>query len=249
MNPNEKVVYQVLLEASKTEIPAKFKSLQDYVGTKYNMLGISSATMRHLSKQGFGFNTLPLDIRLQIWDEIWQTSNSYEVLSQAELFIEYHIKKIKPEMLWPILQTWVKRIDNWAHSDGLSGYYAKMFLAFPYEVYGQLMSWSDSENLWERRQSVVVIACIMRNKKALLSFEESIDSIEKLMMDKEYFVQKGIGWALREICRHYPEEQMQFLYKNANLMSSTAFATATEKIDAIEKENLKQLRKQARSKS
>jgi 3-methyladenine DNA glycosylase AlkD len=68
------------------------------------------------------------------------------------------------------------------------------------------------------------------------------------MMDKEYFVQKGIGWALREICRHYPEEQLQFLYKYASRMSSTAFATATEKIDALEKENLKMLRKQARIK-
>jgi hypothetical protein len=67
MKPNEKIVYEVLCEASKTEIPAKFKSLQDYIGTKYNMLGISSATMRHLSKQGFGFNKLPIEIRLQIW--------------------------------------------------------------------------------------------------------------------------------------------------------------------------------------
>ncbi len=249
MKPNEKVVYQALAEASKTEIPAKFKSLQDYIGTKYNLLGISSATMRQLSKQGFGFSALPIEIRLQIWDEIWQNSNSYEVLSQAELFIEYHIKKIKPEVLWPVLQTWVKRIDNWAHSDSLSSFYSKIFLAFPQEIYGQLMSWSDSDNLWERRQSLVVVACIMRNKKALLSFEESIDSIEKLMMDKEYFVQKGIGWALREIYRHYHEEQLKFLYKSANKMTSTAFATATEKIDALEKENLKQLRKQARSKS
>lgn len=249
MNPSEKIVYQALVEASKTETPAKFKSLQDYIGTKYNMLGISSATMRQLSKQGFGFSALPLDIRLQIWDEIWQTSNSYEVLSQAELFVEYHIKKIKPEVLWPVLQTWVKRIDNWAHSDGLSGFYAKMYLAFPQEVFSQLMSWCDSDSLWERRQSVVVIAIIMRNKKSLLNFEECIDSIEKLMMDKEYFVQKGIGWALREIWRHYPEEQLQFLYKNAPQMSSTAFATATEKIDALEKENLKLIRKQARNKS
>ena len=249
MNPNEKAVYDALAEASKTEIPSKFISLQDYIGTKYNMLGISSATMRQLSKKGFGFSKLPLDIRLQIWDEIWQTSNSYEVLSQAELFVEYHFKKIKPDMLWPVIQTWVKRIDNWAHSDSLSSFYSKMFLALPHEVYSQLLSWSDSDNFWERRQSVVVIACIMRNKKALLSFEESLDSIEKLMMDKEYFVQKGIGWALREICRHYPEEQLQFLYKYASRMSSTAFATATEKIDALEKENLKMLRKQARIKS
>jgi 3-methyladenine DNA glycosylase AlkD len=248
MNPNEKVVYRALLESSKTEIPTKFKSLQDYIGTKYNMLGISSATMRQLSKQGFGFSELPLDIRLQIWNEIWQTSQSYEVLSQAELFVEYHIKNIKPEILWPILQTWVKRIDNWAHSDSLSSFYSKIFLVFPHDVYSQLLSWSDSENLWERRQSVVVIACIMRNKKALLSFEESTDSIENLLSDKEYYVQKGIGWALREICRHYPEEQMQFLFKNASQMSSTAFATATEKIDAIEKENLKIMRKNARMK-
>jgi 3-methyladenine DNA glycosylase AlkD len=185
---------------------------------------------------------------LQIWNEIWQTSQSYEVLSQAELFVEYHIKNIKPEILWPILQTWVKRIDNWAHSDSLSSFYSKIFLVFPHDVYSQLLSWSDSENLWERRQSVVVIACIMRNKKALLSFEESTDSIENLLSDKEYYVQKGIGWALREICRHYPEEQMQFLFKNASQMSSTAFATATEKIDAIEKENLKIMRKNARMK-
>jgi 3-methyladenine DNA glycosylase AlkD len=142
----------------------------------------------------------------------------------------------------------VNRIDNWAHSDGLSNYYSKMFLAFPQEVYSKLLSWSDSDNSWERRQSVVVIAYIMRNKKPLLTFEESIESIEKLLMDKEYFVQKGIGWALRETGRHYPSEQLNFLYQKATQLSSTAFATATEKIDPLEKGNLKVLRKKSRLK-
>jgi 3-methyladenine DNA glycosylase AlkD len=145
----------------------------------------------------------------------------------------------------------VKRIDNWAHSDGLSSFYAKMFLAFPLEVYSQLLSWSESKNLWERRQSVVVIAYVIRNKKALLSFDESIENIEKLFMDKEYFVQKGIGWALREICRHYPEDQPKFMYLKTQQMNELhSLCHSNRENRPYRKRKLKIIkRKKARSKS
>ncbi|WP_449436610.1 DNA alkylation repair protein [Pedobacter steynii] len=65
-----------------------------------------------------------------------------------------------------------------------------------------------------------------------------------MIQDKDYFVQKGLGWALREVGNIYPEETMAFLHKNCINLHSVAFTTAIEKISPELKNTLKLQRKE-----
>lgn len=64
-----------------------------------------------------------------------------------------------------------------------------------------------------------------------------------LLPDKEYYVQKGVGWTLREVYNVYPNETLTWLKQDIKLLSSIAFTIAIEKMDSITVNELKAIRK------
>ena len=64
----------------------------------------------------------------------------------------------------------------------------------------------------------------------------------QLLKDKEYFVQKAVGWTLRESYNVYPKQTFQFIEENVKNISPTAFTTCLEKMTEKEKTILKQKR-------
>jgi len=64
-----------------------------------------------------------------------------------------------------------------------------------------------------------------------------------LLADGEYYVQKGVGWALRELRNVYPKEAHAYLLKHIRTVSPIAFTIAIEKVGEAERAKLKALRK------
>jgi len=98
-------------------------------------------------------------------------------------------------------------------------------------------------NLWKRRQSVVSLLYYSRTKKKHLSFEKIVRLITPLLTDDEYYFQKGVGWALRELHEVYPGKALMFLQTNIKKISSTAFTIVIEKLRSSQKAKLKALRR------
>ena len=221
--------------------------LKSYIGTEYEVIGLTVPMQRSILKIGYTFSTLSLKDQLLVWDAIWKNADVYEVLSQCIYFIERNWSKLDVNDVWKIVKSWVKKIDNWAHSDGLSAIYARLMEKMPEEIYRQYGLWNKSENPWERRQSLVGMLLYSKKRKTLLPASKLLDMVEPLIADKDYFVQKGLGWALREIGNIYPEETMAFLNKCCTILHPAAFTTAVEKINPDVKNTLKLQRKEKRS--
>jgi 3-methyladenine DNA glycosylase AlkD len=215
---------------------------QSYMGTKIQMLGLTVPLQREIFKKGYSFSGEPWEVQLKIWDEIWNNTQIFEVMTQAAFFPEKYVKKIGGRTTLDLLKSWIKRVDNWGHSDMFSSIIAKILVTDEALVFSQLKKWNVSKNPWERRQSIVTLAMYHR-KNNHLSFKEVITLVENLVHDDHYFVQKGVGWSLREIGTQYPNETWKFLNKHIHHISSIAFTASVEKIDPDKKETLKQLRK------
>ena len=129
------------------------------------------------------------------------------------------------------------------YSDSLSKIYTKILGQKPDEIYPTLVEWNASTDLWKRRQSVVSLLYYARTKKQFLPYKKIIPLIENLLHDEEYYVQKGVGWSLREVYNVYPEETWKFMLKNHKHIHSIAFSAAVEKLPLNLKEELKTLRK------
>jgi 3-methyladenine DNA glycosylase AlkD len=70
---------------------------------------------------------------------------------------------------------------------------------YPVQTLLLLRNWNRSENQWKRRASVVVFT---RNVGKSGKFtREALELCEHLLWDKEDLVQKGVGWALKDVMR------------------------------------------------
>ena len=144
------------------------------------------------------------------------------------------------------LKTWVNRISCWEHSDDLSKIYATVVEENPEWIIPSLKNWNKSKNSWKRRQSVVSLIEYARKRKRVLPFNDLIGFVKNLLDDGDYYVQKGVGWTLREIYNVYPKKTLGFIETHLHEIRPTAYSSATEKLDKQTKNKLNKLRKEKR---
>jgi len=199
---------------------------------------------RRESKRVYSFSGLAFTEQLAIWDELWRTTANWYTRLHAYFFLERHLKKeAELKAMWPVIVQWQDQVDDWALCDSLAKIYTKILVVEPEDVYSQLKQWNTDENLWKRRQSVVSLLYYSRTKKKYPDFNQIERLITPLLPDKEYYVQKGLGWALRELHNVYPNETLAWLKVHIRFLSSIAFTIAIEKLDASVINELKILRK------
>ena len=184
--------------------------------------------------------------RLSFWDAVWKDSPYFESMSLA-LYVYQHRSLTRAE--FSKLKTWATRITCWEHSDDLSKIYAQVVEDSPEWILPVLRKWNSHRSLWKRRQSVVSLLEYATKRKKVQPFDVLIGFITPLLTDTEYYVQKGVGWTLREIYTVYPKETVMYLQENLLSISATAYSPATEKLDRKLKTKLNSVRKAAREKA
>jgi 3-methyladenine DNA glycosylase AlkD len=93
-----------------------------------------------------------------------------------------------------------------------------------------------SDNLWERRISILSTFAFIREK----DFEDSLKIADILLLDKHDLIHKAVGWMLREIGKRDVEVLRGFLKGRYKKMPRTMLRYAIEKFD--EKERKKWLK-------
>jgi len=106
-----------------------------------------------------------------------------------------------------------------------------------------LQAWSRSKNPWLRRLAVVSLLYYSAQRKTVLPLPKILALIEPQLSHEHLYVQKGVGWALREAGNVYPDEVYVFLETHAHALSPAAFSAATEKLSLRRKERLKKIRR------
>jgi 3-methyladenine DNA glycosylase AlkD len=211
---------------------------------RINSLGDTIPALRKAYQKKYSFSSLPFREQLIVWEFIWKNAPTWQVRTQAFFFCEIHaVKEKNAAYAWKALRHWQNDVADWSFCDSLSKIYTKHLEFLPDEVYPQLVKWNRDRDLWKRRQSIVSLLYYTRTKKNVLPYEKIQTLIHSLLDDHEYYVQKAIGWSLRELYNAYPEETFDYLKRNIERISSIAFGPATEKLDAKSKKILKDLRK------
>lgn len=220
------------------------KKCLEEVEKKVSKMPKTAPAHRKLFKQGYSFSKQSPEEQLKIWEYIWKNSSDSWAGVHAFLYLESKMKdKEFLRCSWKTIKHWQNTVDNWGLCDGLSKIYTKILELIPDEVLKQLEKWNKSANPWDRRQSVVSLLYFSRTKKVVLPFDIIIKFIDRLLNDEEYYVQKGVGWSLKELYNVYPKETLKYLEDNIKKISSIAFSPATEKLKKKDKERLKSIRR------
>ncbi len=207
-----------------------------YFNSKLHCLGIPVTKLRALENELFSEEApLPLLNKLFFGTEIFE----------ARSLILIHLAKRKSEMdatSWQVLKGWSKVVDNWEHGDRLADIYAHLLEAYPSLVFPTLKKWNTSSLPWQRRLSIVSLFYYSAKRRKALPFGKALPLVDRLMYDKHVYVQKGVGWTLRELYNLYPDQTFSYLKQHARELSAIAWQAATEKLRRKDKELLKKLR-------
>lgn len=225
------------------------------------ILGITLPVQRARFKEGYAeLEGLTREEQVVYWLEVWQRSNVMASMSQAIFFFETWTKerrKLKQrgeidfvfDHMWKPLLKMVDRLDNWAHSDGLSGLISAAVEERPRERYPLLAKWNRDKNPWRRRQSIVSLHYYSRFREKPLPSAKTLPLIESLLDDDHFYVQRGVGWALRECYNVDPKATMKFLNKHIGRVAPIGYYAAVERLSLKEKARLLKLRTALRKKS
>ena len=216
--------------------------------TKSIVLAVPVPKQRQISIEGFSFSENNFIELKKIWKFIWDNSNILEVKSQSLYFYEQKKHNVDLTKYFSDLKGFVARLDNWAHSDILSDLFSRMLEKDFKKISPILSKWNKSKNPWMRRQSIVSLFYYqkLRTKKPPLNYV--LKMISPLLKDRDYYVQKGVGWTLREAIQAYPKEVGKFIDQFVNDLSPIAFTTVCEKISKERVFQYKLIRKSFRAK-
>lgn len=79
--------------------------------------------------------------------------------------------------------------------------------------------WINDQDMWIRRSAILSQNAHKSQTDANVLFDFCLKRAD----EKEFFIRKAIGWALREYSYISPKEVKQFLLKNQNLLSPLSF--------------------------
>ncbi len=123
---------------------------------------------------------------------------------------------------------------------------ARAFEANQKKLLPEYKKWNNHKNPWLRRISMVGLFYYSRSRAAQPSFSLVISIIRPHLGAPEYYVQKAIGWTLRECYNVYPTETTVFISKNLSLIHPDAWCSASEKMPLAVKQKLVLLRRRQR---
>jgi len=150
-----------------------------------------------------------------------------EEVSIAFHFIENLKKQFKEETFY-LFEKWLNDyVHNWAHCDEISVHLIGEVVDKHPKLINNLKEWTKSKNRWLRRSSAVSLIMPARHGKYL---KEIFEISEKLMMDKDDMVQKGVGWLLKEASKKHEKDIVRFLLRSKNKTSRLVLRYATEKM-------------------
>jgi 3-methyladenine DNA glycosylase AlkD len=244
-------VTRIYLNSGKPLDPESEKYLRENkYKTKYRLYHLDEKKFLSATKDGYSFSHLEYNDQAKIWTHIFKNTEYMGIGGLAiSHFKKFQGKKAHPLFqYWPQLKTWVPKIENWAHGDMLASVYCDILSEKPSEVYPELKKWSREKSPWKNRMAIVSLLYYYNPKRVLLPFEDIVGLVRPHLKKDHYYLQKAVGWNLRELSRAYPEEYWEFLNKHLLDLSPTAFTTAIEKVPKSKREPLKLKRKSARGK-
>ncbi len=190
--------------------PQNAFAMKAYMKNHFEFFGIKSPKRNDLFKQFFAENGLPQFTELE---EI-----ILELFSQPQREFHYFaielIGKFKKHWTRETLALFEKMIVTkswWDSVDCIKSVCLKpYFLRFDDETWQITQGWIDSENIWLQRLSVI----FQLGFKDKTDLELLFRNILQLADSKEFFVQKAIGWALRDYARTKPDLIKIFVTEN-----------------------------------
>ncbi|KJQ62237.1 DNA alkylation repair protein [Streptococcus cristatus] len=187
-------------------------AMKAYMKNKFEFLGVKTPVRRKLAK---AFFKQPTDSVID-WvfiNESWD--NPYRELQYAALdYLEIRKKLLTPSDL-PRLKKLAQTKSWWDTIDFLDRLVGSIIARFP-ETKEIILSWSCDQDFWLRRLAI--------DHQLLRKEDTDTELLEKILVNNlgqtEFFINKAIGWALRDYSKTNPDWVRDFIERHQTEMAA-----------------------------
>ncbi|MDR1916497.1 MAG: DNA alkylation repair protein [Synergistaceae bacterium] len=214
-------MYAKIIQAYKdSSDAAQAAAMSAYMRGQFPFLGIPRPKRKEISKAFFNAVQGETEINRAFVDDCWEREREFQYLA-----VEYLAKLER--LLTPgdisLLRRMAVTKSWWDTIDGLDRIAGGIALRFP-EVNQTLLVWSVDENIWLRR--IAIDHQLTRKDRTDVVLLEQI--IANNFGQKEFFINKAIGWSLREYSKTNPGWVRGFLAKYKDKLAPLSLREASK---------------------
>lgn len=190
-------ILPLFISFEKSQNKAEAQRAKAYLKGKFEFFGIKTEKRRTLCKNFINENGLPTYDKLNkiVLDLFQQPQREFHYFA-IELLLLF--KKQWPSEIIALLEKMIMQNSWWDTVDFISisgvGFYSQQY---PDEAKMKIAVWNKSKNMWLNRASIIY----QNNLKSKTDTKILFSNIEKHTHSNEFFIQKAIGWALRQHAR------------------------------------------------
>ena len=170
--------------------------------------------------------------RVRLAAELWDSDVHEARIAAAKLLTQARIPESEP-LVWDEFRRWVPGFDAWAIADHACKAGKRRLVAGPARL-DVVEGWIHDPGMWVRRAALV--ATLPWTKQNHPSREETaareriLGWAAALVSDRDWFIQKAIGWWLRSLSVHDPERVRAFLAGPGAELKPFALREATRRL-------------------
>jgi 3-methyladenine DNA glycosylase AlkD len=193
--------------------PTQAVPMKKYMRDQFEFLGIKTPQNAALRKEFIAKYGIPEPADLdQVLRDLWSLPQREFQYAAVGLLGKFE-KKLPAEFV-ETLEYLITTKSWWDTVDSIAGRTVGVhFKRYPAVRKKYLLKWRRSENFWLRRTAIL----FQLNYKAETDFELLCEIIRENLGSKEFFINKAIGWALRQYARTNPQAVRKFVKETEEL--------------------------------
>ncbi len=188
--------------------PENQPKMEAYMKNQFAFLGIKAGPRKEFVRDYIKTNGAPTNLELLAEKLYQEPYREYQYVA-IDLLIRY-MKKADKNVI-SVYEKLIQEKSWWDTVDFLSGtLIGHYFLKFPEQMETYNHKWVTSDNIW------LVRTAILFQLKYKTQTNEAIlfGNCDKWLHSKEFFIQKAIGWALREYAKTEPLKVKQYVLRS-----------------------------------
>jgi 3-methyladenine DNA glycosylase AlkD len=212
--------------------PERAPSMQAYMKSAMPYRGISAPDMRAIAKRVIADHPLTScdEWRAAVL-ELWRGARFREErYASIELLAHRRHKDCRTPDVLPLYEEMITTGAWWDYVDEISHHVGNLLRAHPEQMKPMMRAWSTDKDLWKRRVSII---CQISFKKDT-DLDLLYSNIEPNLAERNFFIRKAIGWALRAYAWTDPNEVSRYVAANEARLSGLSRREALKNVNKLQ---------------
>jgi 3-methyladenine DNA glycosylase AlkD len=212
--------------------PVRAEPMQRYMKSSMRYHGVAAPDLRAICRDVFTRHSLgnAADWReavLTLWRDAKRREERYAAIALSG-WRAYKVHRTLDTL--PMLEEMIVDGAWWDFVDPLATHRLRELLSLhPKAMSRTMRAWSRDANLWKRRSAIL---CQVGRKRDT-DLDLLYDCIEPNLADKEFFIRKAIGWALRDYAWHDLDAVERWVTANESRLSGLSRREALKNREAL----------------